>query len=1081
MKIMQHRYKARRLFPRTSGKLLEPGVLFVLFSLPLQNLRQSFQTTLEFRLTQQMVSKILIPQEPNQSGANNNTEVLVDSSKTDNRIELAHAFYNKGRKLWTKGNKDEALSCFRKAVAIQEISLGSKHPHTAESYYFIGYALSKYKNEYDKALVAYRRTLRSRLWTNGNEDVATEDVQRAIKELLINTMRHNETDVEEYFAQATKSVQYEKQAKDLVEKEEYEKAVEAYEECLLIESDALGKFPLDLGRLYFEIGAAQKRHNEYEMALNAYRNALQVFVPTLGKEHADSKRCVEGIESCSLSKNISKEMVQEYLQMIFLSLDHCRRGDEYMESEDYNKAVEEFEAARSIEESYLGKYPLTAVSVRQKLARIFERRKQYDRTIFELRTILSINIFDCGSDHPSVAAVVKSIGMALNAKGVDAETINRYTNTVAFSVKHQRYGEHLLIDEKDFSAAIEEFQKSLALEAVLGKYHVTQGALFKSIGDSFLAEENFDFAVVNYRNALLVYLPMLGKEHIDTKLTLFMIGSAAAQSVGLDGDEVDEYRANVSESILLEKLADSISGKGDKEEAIEKFENAVSLEESSLVEYHLSTADLHSKIATVLKDSQQHDRAIVRYRNILATYLRALGADHPNTQNAHDELVKVVTMYGLGEDRAKGYGQKVLVSIEHEARGDQDLAHQRNTQGIGEFRKALEIEENSLGVAHLVTAALYGKLADGYRRNGRSADAIQEYRKAIQICVKHGSPEHDATKLLRGLGKCIEDLGFNENKGMQYRTVIWESVKSEQSGDNAQKAGDHHKALYHYQRSISLEESVLGKLHPSTSTTYKKIADIYRDNDDFESAILFYSKVLAIQESHLGKDDEKTVKCFNDLMNASQKKAVAMQAEVDGWIMMQYVIAGLIGLLVVIGSITKLLSNKKRYTTKLNNTYSIEIKEKNLSKEVKMDPSTSHGERLPAGNLFSNPPNFESFRKKAGNSLVEPQLSSHEKVAEDTITEPEVYSIKDITEETENIAEVAPEPEELDHSPSFRIPPKEDPSSNSTMEAKPVTLTLTSTSSYLRETETRIEPQPALTLADRKKKFQRSLWKGNKK
>ncbi|KAG7350782.1 hypothetical protein IV203_010142 [Nitzschia inconspicua] len=105
---------------------------------------------------------------------------------------------------------------------------------------------------------------------------------------------------------------------------------------------------------------------------------------------------------------------------------------------------------------------------------------------------------------------------------------------------------------------------------------------------------------------------------------------------------------------------------------------------------------------------------------------RTLGADVQSKKyrkkNAHDELVNVVSLQGLN-----GYGLKVLVSIEHEARGDEDLALKRNTQGMGEHRMALEIEENSLGEAHLVAAALYGKLADEFMLSGRSSDAIQDY------------------------------------------------------------------------------------------------------------------------------------------------------------------------------------------------------------------------------------------------------------------------------------------------------------------------------------------------------------------
>ena len=353
-----------------------------------------------------------------------------------------------------------------------------------------------------------------------------------------------------------------------------------------------------------------------------------------------------------------------------------------------------------------------------------------------------------------------------------------------------------------------------------------------------------------------------------------MIGSAASQSVGLDGEAVDKYRENVSESVVLEKMAEVLENKGSYDEAIDTYEQAVALEESSLIEYHLSTADLHSKIAQVLKKAGQYDRAMVKYRSILSIYLRSLGAEHPNTQGVHEELVDTVVLQGMEKEKARAYGLKVLVSIEHEARGDEDLDCDRHNQGMAEFRKALEIEENALGEAHLVTAALYGKLAHGYRYQGRNSDAIDYYRKAIRNYVAHKAPERDARRLLVGLGKCIQELGFNESKGAQYRQIVWESVKSEQMAKEAiMGSGDFSSAIFHYQRGISLEESVLGKLHPSTCASYEKIASLFRDAGDLESAVVFYSKVLAIRESHLGKEAEKTVQTYNDLMSVTAQQS----------------------------------------------------------------------------------------------------------------------------------------------------------------------------------------------------------------
>lgn len=845
---------------------------------------------------------------------NDDDDEEIQKSK---QIELANACYFKGRKSWAKGNKEEALGFFRKAVAMQETALGTFHKHTARSYYFLGYALSKHSRDDEKALVAYRRTLRIRLALNGDDDITTDDVLRAIRELL-RRKGLDEEEIKEYFSDVAKSVQFENDGTIFAAEGNFEQAIDAYEQCLSIEEKAAGKFPLDIGHLYFRIGQVHRQQREIEMALVAYRNALEVYESALGRDHSDSLFCLEGIEYCAYEKNVEEAAVKKYLHSVFVSIHHCQRANKYLESNDFGSAVTEYEKALDIEEAALGKYPVTAAIIRKKLGLAFRALGRSDRVILELRTVLSINIFEYGSDHQSVIAALKDLGSAMKEQGIEPTAVNKYMNTVSFSVKHERYGEHLLSTEKDYSGAIEEFQKSLALEvSALGKYHLTEGALFKQIGCSFLEQGKFDFAIVNFRNALLIYQPILGRHHGCTTSTLILIGDAA-RGMGLTGDNVDTYRGNVAESIDLEKDGERLCREGASEEAISSYIAAIAKEETSLGEAHLSTADLYGKIAHTLKSMSHYQRALVRYRDVLAIYRRSLDPDHPNIEKAHERLVEIAVLNGLQEDAATSYGQKVIVSIEHEARGDAHLTKQQYQDAIDEYRKALEIEGAALGDSHLVTSVFVGKLADTLRLSNRSDLAMHEYRKAMRIYVTHGCPSHDSSKLLVSVGKGIEDLGFNEAKGVSYQKIFRESVLCEDRADHARSTGNHSKAIEQYRRCVSLEESVLGKLHLSTCSMYRKIASICMNRGDYESAIVFYSKVLAINESNYGKDADITVESYNDLVNASQKQVEAAGSKIDGWTTMQYVLMGLIGLLIMIASLTVTLSNKKKFVKRLN-------------------------------------------------------------------------------------------------------------------------------------------------------------------
>lgn len=790
------------------------------------------------------------------------------------RIELANTYFFKGRKSLTKGNKDEALRMFRASVAIHEEVYGTYHKRTARSYFFLAQTLFKHTNDFDRALTAYRRSLRVglvELSLDGDYNYV-EGAKRAIRELLFDKKAFDIKAVENFFSSIVESIRLEKEGLDYTDKNDYECAIEAFEKCLAIEEKAEGTFPLDLGHLHVRIAEVNTKQGEHGMAINDYRSALSIYESSLGREHVDSIFCLRGIESSLHEKNLSDSVIHEYIESISRSLHHCKKGDAFIESNMFREAVDEYEAARLIEEKSFGKYPLTASDIRKKLGLTFRSLKEYDRAILELRTALSINIFECGEDHQSIIVTLQDIRSVMEEKGYDFSSINKYMNTVAFSVKHERYGEHLLLEKKDFSGAIEEFQKSLGLEvSALGRYHLTQGGLFKAIGDAFLQNAIFDFAVVNYRNALVVYEPILGIEHDYAVSVLTLIGNAA-RGTGLNTDEVDQYRKIVSESIIVEKTAENLVKCGAESDAIAAYRRVARREGSLIGKYHLSTAHLHGKIAEVLKNMGRYDSAIVSYRYILAINLKSLGMDHMNTENAVEDLVDISILKGLENEDAVNYGQKAKISIEHEDNGDEAMRKENFQSAITHYKKALEIEEHFLGDDHLVIEGLLQKIVECHNLSGKTGQAFHFYRKMIRIYMMYASPDYETNSMLRSLEATVQDLGLSEAQKVEYVDIVKESVKCEINGDFAEESNDYVKAIDQYSRCLLMEQSLLGMLHPSIWPIHKKIGSTFVKKGDIDLAIISHSKALAILESYLGMKEKETAETYNELLNATLKK-----------------------------------------------------------------------------------------------------------------------------------------------------------------------------------------------------------------
>ncbi len=789
----------------------------------------------------------------------------------DKRIELANTYFFKARKSLAKGSKDEALRMFRASIAIQEEVYGTYHKRTARSYFFLAQTLFRHTNEYDRALTAYRRAYRTG-FSLGADEKYLRGTKRGIRELLSEKKSFDNNAVESFFSSVLESIRLEKEGLEYADKKNYDSAIESFEKCFAIEEKAEATFPLDLGHLHIRIAEVYRRKGENGMAISAYRSALKIYESTLGHDCADSIFCLRGIELCLFEMNVSDSAIEEYRQSIFTSLRHCEKGDALFDSQKFREAVNEYETARLIEEKSLGKYPLTAAYIRRKLGLAFQALEEYDRAILELRTALSINIFECGDDHKSVVETLRDIRSVMGAKGYDFSSVNKYMNTVVFSIQHERFGEHLLVEKKDFSEAIEEFQKSLGLEvAALGKFHLTQGGIFKGIGDAFLQKEVYDFAVVNYRNALLVYQHILGIDHDYTKAILTSIGDVIRE-LGRTENQINECKKAMSDSIAVEKRAEILIKDGSEIQAIAECRNAARKEGSLLGEYHLCTADLHGKIAKFLKNMGRYDSSMSSYRHILAINLRSLGTDHMNTEHALEDLVDAAILKGLKREEAARYGNDAKLSIEYEDTGDEKMLSKNYQSALNDYRKALEKEEYFLGDDHLVAEGIIRKILECQKQSGKSDQAFHFYRKMIRIYMKYSSPDYDTEYMLRNLETTVNDLGLEEDQKDEYINIVKESAKFEMSGDSAEESKDYAKAIDSYSRCLLMEQSLLGLLHPSTWSVHKKIGSSFEKKGDIDSAIISHSKALAILESYLGLKEKETVEACNDLLNATLHK-----------------------------------------------------------------------------------------------------------------------------------------------------------------------------------------------------------------
>ncbi len=70
--------------------------------------------------------------------------------------------------------------------------------------------------------------------------------------------------------------------------------------------------------------------------------------------------------------------------------------------------------------------------------------------------------------------------------------------------------------------------------------------------------------------------------------------------------------------------------------------------------------------------------------------------------------------------------------------------------------------------------------------------------------------------------------------------------------------GDYEKALSYYGKALAIKERVLGTEHPSTATTYNNMAGVFWAQGDYEKALDYYRKALSAFKKSLGENHKHT-------------------------------------------------------------------------------------------------------------------------------------------------------------------------------------------------------------------------------
>eukprot|EP00729_Bicosta_minor_P033119 gene33119-biopygen28718 len=141
------------------------------------------------------------------------------------------------------------------------------------------------------------------------------------------------------------------------------------------------------------------------------------------------------------------------------------------------------------------------------------------------------------------------------------------------------------------------------------------------------------------------------------------------------------------------------------------------------------------------------------------------------------------------------------------------------------FQKALAITIKALGPDHSSVGTTYNNMAIVLKNQGKLDEAMEMYQKALAIRIKALGPDHSS------VGTTYNNMAI----------VLKNQGKLDEAMENNQKA-------------LAITIKALGPDHSSVGTTYNNMANVLKSQGKLDEAMEMYQKDLAITIKALGPD-----------------------------------------------------------------------------------------------------------------------------------------------------------------------------------------------------------------------------------
>ena len=307
--------------------------------------------------------------------------------------------------------------------------------------------------------------------------------------------------------------------------------------------------------------------------------------------------------------------------------------------------------------------------------------------------------------------------------------------------------------QKNFSAALNIYEKRL------GPEHVHTAAALNNLALVLEKLGDYPSAESLLRRSLRILEKTLGPQHQDSATTLSNLGRV----LDLQGKYSETAGGGAGDDAkLLSARAQELIDRGQYKEAETLHYRVVAIHEKTLGKEHPVTATSLSNLGNVLYLQGKAKEAEGVHRRVLAIREKLLGPEHPDTATSMNNLANALQEQGKDE---------LLSPSESRAQARFNLQAFTETESL--FRKALAIQERTLGPDHPATANTLNNLSTYLDRRGRPQEAEPLQRRALAILDKALGPPHpDTAAMLTTLAVMLDRQGKLTEAEALYRKAV---------------------------------------------------------------------------------------------------------------------------------------------------------------------------------------------------------------------------------------------------------------------------------------------------------------------